>query len=748
MKTSASPEERADTAQAEDLAALRDMVEKAKAGDQSAFAGLYEMYSLEVYRTLRSMVRNEDLIQDLQQDVFLTAFSSLSQLQNSERILPWLRKIAVNKVKDEYKRKKPLLFSELYTDETEVPEFPETSISVLPEDALDQKETADLVRDILKTLTEEQQLVIGMHYYEGIPVKDIAKTLGVSEGSVSARLNRGRARVEKEVRQLESKGIKLYGLQPMPFLVALLRRWMLPESKREAAKAVVLENAGLGTAAVTAKTAGTLLGAVVVKLLIGAAILLLFGGGAAAIYGIGRGRNRPEPQPVSVETMSSPTDMTDLEPVLASEDPNPTDRPSEPETEPATEADVLPAVPNQPDAPEDQNRPDAPEDQNQPDDPEDPNQPDESEDQNQPDEPDRPNEPDESGEPIPPVNPDPSETPTSPAESDPPVPPVPTDTEPDPEPDTDPEPETASESETEPEPDNTFSGDWGTLRWQVDPNTRILRISGNGTMDSSFLGYPWNSDSCYDKFDTLIVEEGVRSLAYSSFSGYNLLRVTLPHSLEQLSGNVFWSCGFEEIYIPENVSEIGEQPFVSCKLKRISVDSNNKYYTAVNGVIYNKAMTELVVCASGKTGSLTIPAGVEKIKVRAFKSCELDSVTISSGMTELSEFAFSESGIKLVVLPTGLRTIGQYAFYRSQIQSIRIPEGVTALKDSAFNACEYLREVHIPASVNSFGNDLFTDSPNVVIYAPSGSAAEQYAREHGISFVAEDDASRAPAGTE
>ena len=57
MKTSASPEERADTAQAEDLAALREMVEKAKAGDQSAFAGLYEMYSLEVYRTLRSMVR-------------------------------------------------------------------------------------------------------------------------------------------------------------------------------------------------------------------------------------------------------------------------------------------------------------------------------------------------------------------------------------------------------------------------------------------------------------------------------------------------------------------------------------------------------------------------------------------------------------------------------------------------------------------------------------------------------------------
>lgn len=706
MKTSASPEERADTAQAEDQAALREMVEKAKAGDQSAFAGLYEMYSLEVYRTLRSMVRNEDLIQDLQQDVFLTAFSSLSQLQNSERILPWLRKIAVNKVKDEYKRKKPLLFSELYTDETEVPEFPETSISVLPEDALDQKETADLVRDILKTLTEEQQLVIGMHYYEGIPVKDIAKTLGVSEGSVSARLNRGRARVEKEVRQLESKGIKLYGLQPMPFLVALLRRWMLPESKREAAKAVVLENAGLGTAAVTAKTAGTLLGAVVVKLLIGAAILLLFGGGAAVIYGIGRGRNRPEPQPVSVETMSSPTDMTDLEAVLASEDPNPTDRPSDPETEPQTE----PSDPNESDDPNEPDQPDEPSEPDLPEAPSEVNQPDEPSNPSEPQVPDQPPEPVPSGVPVPSPEPDPPQ----PSESEP-----------------DPEPEPSSEDENKP---NAYSGDFGNLSWQYDTSTGVLRISGNGDMGDD---PPWNQWTKGGNLTTVIVEEGVTSIGSNFITCGHDFTLSLPQSLREIYAEAFQGCGLTRISIPSNVDYIETGALDGSAIAQISISAGNDYYTAQDNVIYNASMSELVMCAPKRTGSLTIPSGVEKIHRNAFKACALDSVTVPAGMTELSGKAFADSNIKTVLLPSGLKSIGDSVFIRCGIESITIPDGVTTLGSSVFYGCKNLREVHIPSSVNVTGVELFTQCENAVIYGPENSFARSIAIEYNLPYVEE-----------
>ena len=61
-----------------------------------------------------------------------------------------------------------------------------------------------------------------MYYYQEMPVKDIAAALGASESAVKSRLLYGRRKIEAQVRDLEKKGTKLYGLAPIPFLLWLL----------------------------------------------------------------------------------------------------------------------------------------------------------------------------------------------------------------------------------------------------------------------------------------------------------------------------------------------------------------------------------------------------------------------------------------------------------------------------------------------------------------------------------------------
>ena len=72
---------------------------------------------------------------------------------------------------------------------------------------------------------------------------------------------------------------------------------------------------------------------------------------------------------------------------------------------------------------------------------------------------------------------------------------------------------------------------------------------------------------------------------------------------------------------------------------------------------------------------------------------------------------------------------------RRQICSVTIPNGITSIGLWAFNCCVNLKKVVISASVTTIIT-AFSDCPNIVIHAPAGSYAEQYAKEHNIPFVA------------
>ena len=277
------------------------LVAEAKAGDQAAFAELYRQTNAELYRTVRSMVWDEDQTWDVLQDSYLRAWRGLDGLEAPEAFLPWLRRIAANTAATALAKKRPLTFTDLAVDEDEgEPELPDLSPENHPELALDRKETSRLVQEILAELPEEQQLIVGMRYYEDMPVRDIAETLGVAPGTVKAQLYKGRKKIEAGVRALEKQGVKLYGLSPLPFLLALLGRLEPAAQAEQKALSAVLSAApaASGTAGaagatavnLTAMTAGqAFLHGLGAKLLAGGlAIAMLVGGGKLAYDAMNR----------------------------------------------------------------------------------------------------------------------------------------------------------------------------------------------------------------------------------------------------------------------------------------------------------------------------------------------------------------------------------------------------------------------------------------------------------------------------
>ena len=203
------------------------LVQRARANDQQALAEIYEISSPAVYKAIRVLIKDEDTVYDILQDTYVKAFTRLDQLQNPDKLIPWLKMIANNLAKDWLKKSKPMFFTDIYGGE-ELEDIPfEESIEDVrselnPEMAMDQQEAKRLVMEILDHLPEDQRVVIGMFYYEEMSVKDIAQTLGVSENTVKSRLSYGRRKIKEQVLDLEKRGTKLYSVAPFVFFLYLL----------------------------------------------------------------------------------------------------------------------------------------------------------------------------------------------------------------------------------------------------------------------------------------------------------------------------------------------------------------------------------------------------------------------------------------------------------------------------------------------------------------------------------------------
>lgn len=187
---------------------------------------------------------------------------------------------------------------------------------------------------------------------------------------------------------------------------------------------------------------------------------------------------------------------------------------------------------------------------------------------------------------------------------------------------------------------------------------------------------------------------------------------TVPNTVSTiLSASFEFSTGVTNVTMGTNVTSIGYSAFYdSSALTAIIVNSNNAFYSTPGGVLYDKALTDLIQYPSGLPGSYVIPDTVVNIEDGAFGDAfGLTNVTISGAVTNIgSEAFYSCINLSSVTLGAKVSTIQPAAFfYCPGLKSIIFPASLTSLGFEAFAGCLYLTNACFEGNAPIDGGSLF-----------------------------------------
>ena len=201
-------------------------VEAALKGNESAFSALYESTQRDMYYIALKYMKNEEDAMDVLQDSYIKAWQSLATLKDPASFRAWFGRIVANTDKNALAKKRPMLFSQLEGENDEGEQFAldieDEKSEFQPERSYTQKETQELVHELIDSLSDEQRLCILMYHLDDQSIKDIAETFGISENTVKSRLLYGRKAIKAKAEELQKKGYQLYTVAPVVFFLYLL----------------------------------------------------------------------------------------------------------------------------------------------------------------------------------------------------------------------------------------------------------------------------------------------------------------------------------------------------------------------------------------------------------------------------------------------------------------------------------------------------------------------------------------------
>ena len=169
-----------------------------KVGDEKAFTEILLTYQKKVYNIAYRMLGNREEAKDLAQEVFLSVYESIKDLREETRFDAWLTKITLNQCRNRWKhlKRRKYFNSDSLDDPIETEDGSvEKAIcdpSGNPETLYEKKAVQEFVQRGLLKLNEEQREVIVLRDLQGFSYEEIARVLGLPEGTVKSKLHRAR----------------------------------------------------------------------------------------------------------------------------------------------------------------------------------------------------------------------------------------------------------------------------------------------------------------------------------------------------------------------------------------------------------------------------------------------------------------------------------------------------------------------------------------------------------------------------
>jgi RNA polymerase sigma-70 factor, ECF subfamily len=185
---------------AETLRKMKDeaLIAEFQTGNQDVYRFLVERHQERIRNLLFSIFHDRDIIDDLAQEVFIKAYQALPNFRFEASFYTWLYRIAVNKSRDELRKKKLRRFFSFQTLDEGIEKELNVRLSVQPEN----RDTQELVAMGLQTLPEKFRTAVVLKDVEGLSYEEIAEVMQCELGTVKSRISRARAMLRKALKPL------------------------------------------------------------------------------------------------------------------------------------------------------------------------------------------------------------------------------------------------------------------------------------------------------------------------------------------------------------------------------------------------------------------------------------------------------------------------------------------------------------------------------------------------------------------
>lgn len=168
------------------------ILESARNGNEQALMRLYDICSKAAFNASYNIVSDRDDAEEIMQDAVMTAFSLLGSFEGTETsFIAWVKKIAVNKSIDRYRRESRMPLC------VDVEEFKENGFINYDDDEL---YSVEQIKKAIEALPEGYRIVITLRLLEDMEYEEIARVLGINESSVRSQYARGIAKLKSELR--------------------------------------------------------------------------------------------------------------------------------------------------------------------------------------------------------------------------------------------------------------------------------------------------------------------------------------------------------------------------------------------------------------------------------------------------------------------------------------------------------------------------------------------------------------------
>ena len=177
------------------------LIDRAQRGDMDAFRALVERSKITTYRLAYDLTGNRHDAEDLSQEAYIRAYRGLKGFRGEAKWSSWLYRITMNTFYDHWRvrKKQPVHFN----DELELSTMPTTDHNNHPTPSPEKSAEAGVMQQhierALESLSPQERSVFVLRHYHDLPLKEIAATLEIAEGTVKSYLFRSIKRLQKEL---------------------------------------------------------------------------------------------------------------------------------------------------------------------------------------------------------------------------------------------------------------------------------------------------------------------------------------------------------------------------------------------------------------------------------------------------------------------------------------------------------------------------------------------------------------------